>query len=915
MPEIIETLKFDIDQALRQIDQIEQSLDRALAPVEIRVEADSTRGLEESLERVERLASDINLETQSLALNAGRSEANFEELARALDISEDEARRLTAEILDAQAAANRLENAARDVAQQLDLSEDEAAALTRELRQADRAAESIDTSTSRLATGFAGIRGAAAGIGAALAAIGGTQILGAAIRGAQAAIGQFQALNESINAVEITFTDASEQIFAFGEVSAQAAGLSAQAFQQAVVPIGSVLTNFGFNARNAADASVELVQRAADLASVFNSDVSEALLAINSALVGQVEPLRRYGAEVSAARVEQFALAAGIIQTGEELDQAAEVQARVGLILADTARVQGDFADTSGELANATRIAAAETEEFAAEVGEQLAPAMERLVAILPDVLEGVRQLVPEFAAGADSAAAFFESIGEGGGLRTEFATIRAGFNLVTSGAGLATEASLALSNVFTGNFPGAVDAVQRGGILIERAFTRGIGVALANALDKGTDSVEAFNEAVIQTARSSQSLDVFTENFRAFAIQAGLSEDELREVTAALIENADQAGLTGQEVDFLRTQLALLAQPGQEAAFAIRDIATATGEIGSAVGPAAEGITGFADVVQAEADRLATFSGQLQTASAGIAEALDPFAQASENIETSAQEFFENLVAQVEQQAEFQANIATLIAAGFDDVALEIFKAGPGANRAAEQFLSDLDLAGRAERLLEGQGTKIALDIGSELAVTLSSADLTAQQEQAFIDLMEQGIFSNSQVQQAIAAGAIGTAEELGAQIEAAFGGVVPNLGLDEPFREAGVDARTAFFLGINDAQPGEVGELRESITNTLDGAIRRFSPPQLFVDAGLESGEAFWAGFEQADLTMRLPVPSITGSVDTGIGAGVSGGSTFNFSPTINQPVVTDLDTTLAQQEQLFGAVAGILNGRFTL
>lgn len=272
-------------------------------------------------------------------------------------------------------------------------------------------------------------------------------------------------LGESVNAVQVTFGEAAPKILAFGETAAQSAGLSKASFNELVTPIGAALQNVGFGADEAADASINLAQRAADMASVFNVDVSEALGAIQAGLRGEADPLERFGVGLSAAAVEAHALQMGLADTtvdmhelakaqsaaegaqwkltdavkahGEgsweaeqarlavtdaerkleevmagstaELTDQQKAQARLSLLMKQSERVAGDFANTSDSAANAQRIAAAEAENLSAQFGTKLLPVKERLIAAAMAVLGWFERLTPaqqNLALGAVGAAA-----------------------------------------------------------------------------------------------------------------------------------------------------------------------------------------------------------------------------------------------------------------------------------------------------------------------------------------------------------------------------------------------------------------------------------------------------------------------------------------------------------------------------
>lgn len=250
-------------------------------------------------------------------------------------------------------------------------------------------------------------------------------------------------LGESINAVDVVFGNAAKTIHDFGKTSAESVGLSTRAFNELAVPLGSVFQNFGDDADTAARKSIELTQRAADMASVFNVDVTEALTAIQAALRGEADPIERFGVSVNAAAVEAKALSLGLAETKSQITDADKATARYSLILEQTAKVQGDFANTSDSLANKTRILKADAENLAAEFGTALLPIMEDVVGVVGDGAEAFGDLSPEMqetvvqmallAAAAGPAA---KVLGVLGSAVSGVSTAVKGLNLLVAGAG-----------------------------------------------------------------------------------------------------------------------------------------------------------------------------------------------------------------------------------------------------------------------------------------------------------------------------------------------------------------------------------------------------------------------------------------------------------------------------------------------
>lgn len=209
----------------------------------------------------------------------------------------------------------------------------------------------------------------------------------------KASIDAASALDESINAVEKTFGTATNKITEFGNIAAATAGLSKREFHDLATVTGSLLTNMGFNADAAAQSTIRLTQRAADMASVFNTDVNEVLTAINAGLRGETEPLRRFGVMLSDSAVRAKAVEMGLAATTKEVDLNAKAQAALALIMEQSDKTAGDFVQTTDSLANAQRRSAAIAENAQARFGASLARASAGLVGFAAKALDSLAAL------------------------------------------------------------------------------------------------------------------------------------------------------------------------------------------------------------------------------------------------------------------------------------------------------------------------------------------------------------------------------------------------------------------------------------------------------------------------------------------------------------------------------------------
>lgn len=215
-------------------------------------------------------------------------------------------------------------------------------------------------------------------------------------------------LEESTNAVNKSFGEAAEGVLKIGENSAESFGLSKAEFNEAAVSFSSFAETVAGEGGDVAGTIGDLTTRAADFASTMNTSVAEASTIFRSGLSGETEPLKRFGIDLSAAAVEAYALANGLVKSKSEMTEAIKVQARYGLLMEKTSKFAGDFADTSDGLANSTRIAQARITDFQAEIGEQLIPTVAAAVNVAMDLADGLEAIgIQGMTAG--------EKLGDGG--------------------------------------------------------------------------------------------------------------------------------------------------------------------------------------------------------------------------------------------------------------------------------------------------------------------------------------------------------------------------------------------------------------------------------------------------------------------------------------------------------------------
>ena len=217
-------------------------------------------------------------------------------------------------------------------------------------------------------------------------------IIGAGVAATKMAID----LQESQNAANVVFGEAIGIMDDYGKTVATTAGLSRAEFNQLGAVTGAFLKNVGFDTEQAAEETIKLTERASDMASIFNTDVSQALNAIQSGLKGEFNPLEQFGVKLNAAAIEARALSMGLADAEGNISDSAKATAALALVMEQTDQFAGDFVNTSDGLANSMKIAKAQFTDAAAALGTQLLPIGLKIVEFLSGLIEKFNALNPE---------------------------------------------------------------------------------------------------------------------------------------------------------------------------------------------------------------------------------------------------------------------------------------------------------------------------------------------------------------------------------------------------------------------------------------------------------------------------------------------------------------------------------------
>ena len=257
-----------------------------------------------------------------------------------------------------------------------------------------------DRAGGELATGM---RGSVRGLGSDIR----SELMGplmAGVAGAgivsflQGAIDKASDLNETVSKSQAIFEGQANSVRQWSQGAAQSMGLSSQAALDAATSFGDMFRQLGDSGPVAASTSQQVVQLAADLGSFNNLETGDVIERLSAAFRGEYDSLQAVIPNISAARVEQEAMAESGKTSASALTQQEKAHATLAIVMKDGARAQGDFAKTADGAANTAKRNAAAFEDLKAKVGQGLLSAFQALQGAMGGLISGASVLVDGIA-------------------------------------------------------------------------------------------------------------------------------------------------------------------------------------------------------------------------------------------------------------------------------------------------------------------------------------------------------------------------------------------------------------------------------------------------------------------------------------------------------------------------------------
>ena len=224
---------------------------------------------------------------------------------------------------------------------------------------------------------------------------------------------------ETLNLFTVSMGEYADSAKKYAEYAGEALGIDPAEFMRNQAMFNTVIKGFGVGADAAAYMSQNVTQLAYDMASLDNITIEEAMQKLNSAIAGELEPVRRVGYDLSQSRLTQMAQdpenygnmtfsineqtgaieanteayennSNAVIANYNDMTQAEKVQLRYIALMKQVPWTQQDLARSLNDPANQLRIFKAQLVQTSRALGNVFIPVLNQ---VLPYLQAGAMML------------------------------------------------------------------------------------------------------------------------------------------------------------------------------------------------------------------------------------------------------------------------------------------------------------------------------------------------------------------------------------------------------------------------------------------------------------------------------------------------------------------------------------------
>lgn len=160
-----------------------------------------------------------------------------------------------------------------------------------------------------------------------------------------------------------------------------------------------ISNSMGTTANTADNLSRSFVMLGNDIASLWNIDTETAMKKLQSGIVGEIEPMRALGVDISNTALQQTAYNYGIEDSVSKMSQAAKVQLRYLTIMRQTSVAHTDLARTINSPSNQLRILKQQWDNLCRSIGNVFMPVVQAVLPYINALVIALRKVTDSLAA------------------------------------------------------------------------------------------------------------------------------------------------------------------------------------------------------------------------------------------------------------------------------------------------------------------------------------------------------------------------------------------------------------------------------------------------------------------------------------------------------------------------------------
>lgn len=198
---------------------------------------------------------------------------------------------------------------------------------------------------------------------------------------------------ETQNLFEVSMGKATDEAVRFINIMSDAFNLDDAPLKQAMGTFNLLGKQMGLTTDQALVWSETLTKLSADTSSLRNTDLETAFTKLKAGIVGEAEPLREWGIDITEATLKQEALANGIKKSYYEMSYGEKAILRYSAILRQTQKDQGDFADTLESPAQMLRQLGQQFTALGRAVGNLVLPVLYKVLTPLLSIVMVLKEI------------------------------------------------------------------------------------------------------------------------------------------------------------------------------------------------------------------------------------------------------------------------------------------------------------------------------------------------------------------------------------------------------------------------------------------------------------------------------------------------------------------------------------------